>query len=30
MNGKNVDFQIEYLKNAEEKLKLSDGELDKR
>lgn len=30
MNDKNVDFQFKYLKNAEEKLKLSDGELNKR
>lgn len=30
MNNKNVDFQFKYLKNAEEKLKLSDGELNKR
>ena len=30
MKDKNVDFQFKYLKNAEEKLKLSDGELNKR
>ncbi len=28
INRKNNDFKIEYLKNAEEKLKLSDGELE--
>lgn len=29
MNGKNGDFKFEYLKQAEEKLKVSDGELSK-
>ena len=28
MNGKNGDFKFEYLKQAEEKLKVSDGELN--
>lgn len=28
MNGKNGDFEFEYLKQAEEKLKVSDGELN--
>lgn len=28
INGKNSGFKLEYLKMAEEKLKLSDGELE--